>query len=82
MEKKLAQICNIIPSNSSEYPHQEHKTYKAPTNVGQYKQWRLMLYFEDIKNVQVNFNQKPTNFYSSGLGYHGGDYLHRNDNCK
>lgn len=82
MEKKLAQICNIIPSNNDNYLEPDHKALKNSINIGQYKQWRLMLYFQDIKNVQVNIQQSPTSFFNSGSLYHGNDYFSRNESTK
>jgi hypothetical protein len=52
MEKKLAQICNILPQSGQEVLESESKPLKCSNSLGQYKQWRLMLYFEDIKNDQ------------------------------
>ncbi len=49
IEKKLAQICNIIPQSDNQYFETNPKN--DLNNVKQYKQWRLMLFFQDIKKV-------------------------------
>lgn len=50
IEIKLAQICNVSNQSDLEIFDAENKLGKGEKNMGQYKQWRLMLYFEDIKN--------------------------------
>jgi len=60
MENKLASICNILVSNGENLDNIDSNAIK-PAN-SQLKQWRLMVYLDDIKHLNdSNFGNRSYN---------------------